>query len=127
MPRKPDKPCAHPACPALVPPGQAYCKKHERQRQKNYNQFKRDKKNRRFYGSARWRKVSKIKKKRDPLCEYCLEKDRIKPAVEVDHIIPIQIDWSLRFDFDNLKSACKSCHTKKTKEDQRKYGKKLEG
>ncbi|MDO6448097.1 HNH endonuclease [Oceanobacillus profundus] len=43
-------------------------------------------------------------------------------AEEVDHIIPVKVDWSLRLDINNCQPLCHDCHNKKTAEDKRKYG-----
>jgi 5-methylcytosine-specific restriction protein A len=40
----------------------------------------------------------------------------------VDHIIPIEVDWSKRLDKSNLQPLCHSCHAKKTADDVREYG-----
>lgn len=76
----------------------------------------------RFYTSSAWRKLRKAKLEADPLCEYCKEKTPsvITPASEVDHITPISIDYSLRLEWTNLKSACKSCHSAKTFSENKK-------
>ena len=124
MPKRAKKPCAYPGCSKLVS-GQTYCEKHqvkvEKQRQKRYDKFQRDKRAAKFYSSARWQKLRDRKLKHDPLCKYCEAKGIVTPASEVDHIVPIEVDWSKRFDWDNLQSLCHSCHMKKTAEDKKKY------
>lgn len=123
MPKRAKKPCAYPGCSKLVS-GQTYCEKHfkevEKKRQKLYDRYQRNKKIARFYSNARWQKLRDRKLKNDPLCEHCLP-DVVTPATEVDHIIPVEVDWSRRLDWNNLQSLCHSCHMKKTAEDKKKY------
>lgn len=54
----------------------------------------------------------------DPFCEYCMEKDKLTEATEVDHFIPLEAGGA-PFDYDNLKSTCKRCHGAKTGEENR--------
>jgi len=126
MPKKLKKPCSFPGCPVLVEPGISYCENHKRKisskRNKLYDEKQRDMKVSKFYNSTAWKKLRKIKLSKNPLCEYCLEKDRTRIATEVDHVIPIKIDWSRRLDLNNFKSTCHRCHMKKTQEDRRKHG-----
>ena len=65
------------------------------------------------YRQAAWRKLRLIKLDNDPLCEKCG-----KPAEEVDHKIPVANGGSM-YDYDNLQSMCKTCHSKKTNEEKR--------
>lgn len=124
MPKRAKKPCAYPGCSELVS-GQAYCEKHgkkvEKQRHERYDRFQRDKKAAKFYSSVRWQKMRNRKLKHDPLCEHCLGNNQVTPATEVDHVIPVEVDWSRRLDWNNLQSLCHSCHMKKTAEDKKKY------
>ena len=124
MPQRLNKPCSYPGCPELIEAGDTYCEKHRakanRQRNKRYDQ-KRDPKLKKFYSSSRWRKLRNLKLKRDPICEMCEEKNRTRMATEVDHIIPIKVDWEKRLRLDNLQSLCHGCHMKKTQEDKNKF------
>ena len=126
MPYQIKKPCSYPGCPELIEPGESYCKKHKpvvnSQRHRLYDEKQRDLKSARFYNSAAWKKLRIFKLSRDPLCEYCLEKDHVNIATEVDHVIPIKVDWSMRLVFNNLNSTCHRCHMIKTKGDKKKYG-----
>lgn len=65
-----------------------------------------------IYNSARWKRLRIEKLKRDQLCEYCPPARR-KPATEVDHFKAIE-DGGGPYDWDNLRSSCKSCHSHKT-------------
>ena len=71
----------------------------------------------RGYGSA-WDKIRPSILQRDLfLCQACKRQGRLTPAKDVDHITPKAqggID-----DPDNLQSLCRSCHIKKTREENR--------
>jgi 5-methylcytosine-specific restriction protein A len=51
----------------------------------------------------------------EPLCRMCRAKDRITPATELDHIIPLSKGG--RDHEDNLQPLCAECHKEKTAED----------
>jgi 5-methylcytosine-specific restriction protein A len=72
-----------------------------------------------FYSSAAWIGARNDKRKCNPLCEECLENSLIVPMAEVDHIVPIR-DGGERLDPTNLRSLCKSCHSKKSSKESRK-------
>lgn len=86
--------------------------KHRAHTDKRY----RNNKWRKFYGSKLWRDLREQKLYEQPICERCLEQDRITPATDVHHITPfgLGIDeqqmWELFLDYDNLMSVCKRCH-----------------
>ncbi len=65
-----------------------------------------------IYRSTRWKKVSALKRKRDPLCEdpFRVHLDNPELAAHVHHKIPLKIDSSKAFDYDNLQSLCRTCH-----------------
>lgn len=67
-----------------------------------------------FYNSREWRELREYILSLNPLCVSCKEKDRLVPATEIDHIIPISADPSKRLDINNLQPLCKSCHSEKT-------------
>lgn len=63
---------------------------------------------RKFYRSKEWRMTSrKYLQKAGYVCEVCG-----RQGTDVHHIAPIQTPegWERRFDFDNLKLLCVSCH-----------------
>lgn len=91
--------------------------KKKREFRPKINQNKRDNLNHRFvYNTTKWRELRLFYLSKQPLCEICLEKDIIKCAVDVHHIIPIDsvndIKGKIKLGFDetNLKSLCKDCH-----------------
>jgi 5-methylcytosine-specific restriction endonuclease McrA len=68
-----------------------------------------------FYTRAPWRKCrASFLASRDGLCEVCLSKGLIVPAVEVHHkveLTPSNIDdVSVTLNWDNLMALCESCH-----------------
>lgn len=74
-------------------------------------------KRQKVYQSAKWKRLRVSKLQLNPLCEICLKEGRITPAEEVHHIIspfqcePVYKDY-YAYDFDNLLSICKQCHSK---------------
>ncbi len=60
-----------------------------------------------------WRKLSEQKRKLNPLCEGCEADDKVEPATQVHHIVPISVDPSLRLKWSNLMSLCDACHEAK--------------
>lgn len=103
-PMAPPKPCAHPMCPELVPTKQTYCQAHQRQRWREQNERKG--KWRKFYGSARWRKVRKIVLASHPTCQVCKRRE----AREVHHVKPLREHPELAYDLENLVACCSHCH-----------------
>jgi 5-methylcytosine-specific restriction enzyme A len=71
---------------------------------------------RKFLKSAAWLKLRLVKLQMSPHCEYCDEAGRgsMVPAIDVDHIKPRHSYPELSLALNNLKSACKRCHTLKT-------------
>ena len=66
------------------------------------------------YHHARWARLRAMVLADSPICQQCLEADKIEPAVDVDHIER----WTLRPDLfwvpENLRPLCKRCHSEKT-------------
>ena len=64
-----------------------------------------------FYQSKEWSLLRNQKfYDADGLCELCRKNGIIKEAKEVHHIVPIEIDWSKRLDYNNLIALCSDCH-----------------
>ena len=76
--------------------------------------------NRRGY-DATWQKLRLIVLADEPLCRSCKKEDRLIEAREVDHIIPMS-NGGARLDRNNLQSLCKSCHSKKTANEDGGFG-----
>ena len=108
MPTRPNTPCRHPGCAALVPYGQKYCDEHRKLHPEETRSAAS-----RGYGS-RWQKASKQFLAAHPLCEECLKGGRYVKATVVDHIKPHRGDRTLFWDQNNWRGLCKSCHDKKT-------------
>lgn len=97
-------------------------KEQDRVRYKHYDKHKRDKQSTDFYNSKPWRLTKKAALDRDNyLCVHCLSRSKTTAAEEVDHIIPIKVDWTKRLSTDNLQSLCCKCHRVKTRADKLKY------
>lgn len=90
-----------------------YLKKEVKKKPINYNREKRQK----IYQSVRWKKLRQVKLMANPLCEICLSKGIVKPAVDVHHkdsfinYTDKTMMWKA-YDFNNLMSLCKECHAK---------------
>lgn len=114
--------CRHIGCTRLVELGETYCNLHkpdtkrsEANRQKLYDQSirnKRDKKERAFYNSKRWKAAQKeCMRMYGGLCLWNYYKDGlIIEATEVHHIEPIKERWDLRLDISNLVPLSHQAH-----------------
>jgi 5-methylcytosine-specific restriction protein A len=106
MPYKPKRPCSHPGCPALTD-GQ-FCPAHAKADARNYAKYRRDPETNKRYGRA-WRKIRAAYIAAHPLCEQCQRAERLTPAREVHHILPLSQGGDHRE--SNLMSLCSSCHS----------------
>lgn len=77
-----------------------------------------NKSSRAFYGTTAWKTLRDRKLQKDPLCQMCLSKGFLKDGHDIDHIIEIKDDYSLRLDIRNLQTLCRSCHMHKTNEER---------
>lgn len=109
MPSRPNTPCRHPGCAALVPYGKKYCEKHR-------NLHPEDKRSAgsRGYGAA-WNKARKCYLETHPLCVECLKQGRYIKATDIDHIKPHRGDSVLFWDQNNWQSLCYRHHSIKTR------------
>ena len=121
MPYKPKQPCKYPDCSKLT--YGKYCEEHQKLIDKNYNLYERDKVNQKFYQSAEWKALRKLKLSINPLCEECLKSRRFVKATMADHIKPIN-QGGLPLDINNLQSLCRSCHSIKSAKEGSRWGKK---
>ncbi|WP_336623540.1 HNH endonuclease [Oceanobacillus profundus] len=120
---KPFKICREFSCNNLTK--DSYCEEHkhiqlekELKRHRHYNR-QRDPILKKFYNSKEWIALRDyVMMINNYLCVKC----PMTTAEEVDHIIPVKVDWSLRLDINNCQPLCHDCHNKKTAEDKRKYG-----
>ena len=108
MPKRPNPPCRHPGCAALVPYGTKYCERH-----RSFHPEEARPASDRGYDSA-WRKARKRYLEAHPLCVQCTKEGRYTKATDVDHIVPHRGDRDLFWDVKNWQALCHSCHSKKT-------------
>jgi 5-methylcytosine-specific restriction protein A len=92
-----------------VPHGR--CETHKKQEQKRYNS-QRDYADAKYYHSAVWQRLRKMKLAADPLCEDCLALNKTVPASHVDHTIARKQGG--KDSLSNLRSMCVSCHSSKS-------------
>ena len=108
MPYKPNKPCRHPGCAALVPSGQKFCERHKAMHPEEVRSAAG-----RGYGAA-WQKARRQYLEAHPLCVMCEEEGKYVKATVVDHIIPHRGDPELFWDQSNWQPLCKHHHDMKT-------------
>ena len=113
VPRIPDKPCAHPGCPKLVPRGKKYCDEHA-----PLHPLPSRSTSKLGYNKA-WEKARRVYLAEHPLCVKCAERGVYTKATVVDHIIPHRGDRLLFWDKSNWQALCKYCHDKKTGDEDR--------
>lgn len=109
MPHKPNAPCRHPGCPALVPHGQKYCETHKLLHPEEVRSAAS-----RGYGKT-WQKASKRYLEAHPLCAECQRQGVFTRATVVDHIVPHRSDRKLFWDESNWQPLCKRHHDVKTR------------
>lgn len=109
MPSRPNTPCRHPGCAALVPYGTKYCEQH-RSLHTDEARPAAD----RGYGRA-WQKARKRYLAAHPLCVECLKEGRYTKATDVDHVVPHRGDQRLFWDQSNWQALCHKHHSIKTR------------
>jgi 5-methylcytosine-specific restriction protein A len=105
------KPCAQPACSALVYDGSGWCEKHKRVDGK-FSDAHRGSRHQRGYGSEWDKQRRRVLERDNYLCQVCMKKGWISRARQVDHVLPKAFGGS--DDDDNLQSICVPCHKAKT-------------
>lgn len=65
---------------------------------------------------ATWRRLRIMHLNREPLCRFCFDKGLLVEALDVDHIQPIEEAPERRLDPTNLRSLCRPCHSRHTRE-----------
>lgn len=64
-----------------------------------------------FYNSKEWHDLRNFKwQESNGLCEKCYNQGIIKASREIHHIVPIEVDWSKRLDYENLIALCPAHH-----------------
>jgi len=96
-----------------------YCEKHKQPL--SPNEVDRHNRDNRVYGNMAWRRLRRIKLNANPLCEIHLAMipQQLVVASQVDHIIPVKMKPELRLVYENLQSLCETCHSKKTREENK--------
>lgn len=97
-----------------------YCEEHKGTNNRQYNKHIRynndNSRYSKFYHTTEWRKLRKYKLMINPLCEVCLEEERMTKAEVVDHHIELRDPnggWEHRLDINNLVSMCNKHHNMK--------------
>ena len=113
MVQKPLRPCGRAGCGALTRVG--YCDKHRPRKAKRRESAEWHG----WYNKKIWREdLRPAQLMRQPFCCVCAERGIRTKATVVDHRIPFRGDWDLFVDPDNHQSLCKSCHDRKTAQEQ---------
>lgn len=74
---------------------------------------------RRWYYTARWRRLRLAVLRAEPLCRRCWTRDqRPVPATDVDHVEPHRGDPRRFWRLGNLQPLCAACHWEKTAEER---------
>lgn len=112
MPWAPQQPCPGKGCRKLTRGGPCDdCRRASYRRQ----DAQRPNASQRGYTSPEWRALRARKLQANPLCEDCAEQQLVTPATEVDHTIPHKGPTDpLFWEWSNLSSKCKQCHSRKT-------------
>ena len=109
MPSRPNTPCRHPGCAALVPYGTKFCDRHKPLHPEEVRPAAD-----RGYGRA-WQKARKRYLAANPLCVECMKEGRYTRATDVDHIVPHRGDSKLFWDEGNWQALCHKHHSIKTR------------
>lgn len=116
----PLKPCKNAGCANLVRGG-GYCDKHKKRASKTGAEEKQRKTSEAWhylYNTKRWKEMRTQKLLLSPFCEECAREGRRKRGEEVDHIKPHRGNVNLFYDFENLQTLCKPCHSRKTMQER---------
>lgn len=111
MPNRAMRPCAMPGCPNVVQRG-SYCDLHARATKRDMRGD--------YHNTARWQRMRRMTLRAHPLCADPFGEHGTTPVLarEVDHIVPLADGGSN--DATNLQCLCKSCHSRKTREDMQR-------
>jgi 5-methylcytosine-specific restriction endonuclease McrA len=99
------RPCAQPACPAVVAKGN-YCVRHARQREQRRNAGRLTAHQRGY--TKRWVRYSAQRLREFPFCAICGNLAQV-----TDHIIPAVLEPSQFWTVDNHQSLCSNCNRRK--------------
>ena len=80
-------------------------------KEREYEQYQKNIRNKRFRSSAKWKKKAEIIRERDlDLCLICKKEGKYESADSVHHIISLNKDFEKRLDDDNLICLCRYHH-----------------
>lgn len=114
------RPCATPRCPVLVKSG--HCTAHQRQREKRYDDQRRNDPAREAYRSPRWKAERKAFLAANPWCLRCAREGRRTRATVVHHDPPHRGDMVRFWDQRTWRPACKPCHDGPIQSEERRVG-----
>lgn len=107
-------PCKYPGCRRYAVKGTCYCAEHKSKVVSEYSSnFNRASQRERGYTRA-WERLRRAFLALNPLCVECQKLGVIKPATDVDHIVPHRGDMNLFWKQGNLQALCHECHSRKT-------------
>lgn len=108
MTLKPKRPCRRAGCPNTTHDG--FCPEHQAERYRQQDRQRGE--HHAIYSTKRWKRLRQMKLRADPLCE--LDEGCRRLAVEVHHREDVADRPDLAYEWGNLCSACKSCHSAET-------------
>lgn len=106
------KPCQYAGCRKYAVKGSAYCREHQTKVSNEFDKHRGSSRERGY--TSKWEKFRKTFLAEHPLCVECLKHGRIKPATDVDHIVPHKGDMNKFWNLKNLQALCHECHSRKT-------------
>ena len=124
MPVSPPRPCRAVGCAALVYSKDGYCDAHGRAAYQQQNKAAGEdrKESNRFYQRAAWKKLRRSHIEREPSCRKCGAAGAV-----VDHIVPRSIRPDLELELSNMQTLCHSCHSQKTRREEKRGGGRWQG
>jgi 5-methylcytosine-specific restriction enzyme A len=90
MPVKPKHSCSMPGCAALIAEG-SRCPVHQAAYYRQQDAGRPSATHRGY--DTRWRRLRLRVLAREPLCRSCRARGLIKAAIEIDHIVPLNLAW----------------------------------
>lgn len=104
--------CCYPGC--YVAQLEPYCEKHRRDKPVRAPDLREHAAARGY--DAKWQRLRAAFLASSPLCVHCRQAGRVRPAQDVDHIVPFEgKDDPNRLLASNLQALCRPCHNKKTR------------
>lgn len=107
--------CIHLGCKNKKAKLSGYCVEHGGKDTYNANTTEERKQSNSMYQTAFWRSTRATQLSRQPLCQSCLARGIVTPALHVDHLFPWRKIGSKAFKHNVFQSLCHECHSHKTK------------